>query len=57
MTLPLSILDLAPVSDGTTTEAALAHTRELAQLGDRLGFTRLWYAEHHGVEPPGAPPA
>ncbi|MDB5507059.1 MAG: 5,10-methylene tetrahydromethanopterinreductase [Devosia sp.] len=49
MTLPISILDLAPVSDGTSTQAALARTSELAQLGDRLGFTRLWYAEHHGM--------
>jgi len=49
MTLPLSILDLAPVADGTPTAAALAETRELAKLGDALGFTRVWYAEHHGM--------
>jgi len=47
--IPLSIQDLAPVSDGTTTQEALAHTLELAHLGDELGFTRLWYAEHHGM--------
>jgi luciferase family oxidoreductase group 1 len=49
MTLPLSIQDLAPVSDGTAPEQAFAETVALAQLGDRLGFTRLWYAEHHGM--------
>ena len=46
---PLSILDLAPVSEGTTTPEALRQTLELARLGDELGFTRLWYAEHHGM--------
>jgi luciferase family oxidoreductase group 1 len=49
MTLPLSILDLAPVAEGTSSAAALDHTRELARLGDDLGYTRLWYAEHHGM--------
>ena len=47
--LPLSILDLAPVSDGTSSADALRHTTELARHGDRLGYTRLWYAEHHGM--------
>lgn len=49
MTLPLSILDLAPVSDGTSTATALQEIIRLAQLGDELGFTRVWYAEHHGM--------
>ncbi|HVW92938.1 MAG TPA: LLM class flavin-dependent oxidoreductase [Devosia sp.] len=45
----LSILDLAPVSQGTATSDALTETVKLARLGDELGFTRLWYAEHHGM--------
>jgi luciferase family oxidoreductase group 1 len=49
MTLPLSILDLAPVPDGTTSPQALQNIVSLAQLGDELGFTRVWYAEHHGM--------
>lgn len=49
MTLPLSILDLAPVSEGTSTEEALREVVSLARLGDELGFTRVWYAEHHGM--------
>jgi luciferase family oxidoreductase group 1 len=49
MTLPLSILDLAPVPDGTTSSQALRNIISLAQLGDDLGFTRVWYAEHHGM--------
>ncbi len=48
-TLPLSILDLAPVSEGTSTPEALKQITRLAQLGDELGYTRVWYAEHHGM--------
>jgi luciferase family oxidoreductase group 1 len=47
--LPLSILDLAPVADGTSTTDALQKIIDLAKLGDDLGYTRLWYAEHHGM--------
>ncbi len=47
--LPLSILDLAPVSEGTSTPDALKQITRLAQLGDELGYTRVWYAEHHGM--------
>ena len=49
MTLPLSILDLAPVPEGTSSSDALRHIVDLARLGDELGYTRLWYAEHHGM--------
>lgn len=47
--LPLSILDLAPVSEGTSSSEALRQTVALAQLGERLGYERVWYAEHHGM--------
>ena len=49
MSLPLSILDLAPVPEGTSSAQALQNILDLARLGDELGFTRLWYAEHHGM--------
>ena len=45
----LSILDLAPVAQGTSASEALAETVKLAQLGDALGYERVWYAEHHGM--------
>lgn len=45
----LSLQDLAPIAQGTSTAAAMAETVKLAQEADRLGFTRLWYAEHHGM--------
>ncbi|HKO49938.1 MAG TPA: LLM class flavin-dependent oxidoreductase [Polyangiaceae bacterium] len=48
-TLPLSVLDLVPLSSGSTSAAALKGALELACTVDRLGFRRLWYAEHHNM--------
>jgi luciferase family oxidoreductase group 1 len=45
----LSLQDLAPISEGTGTAQAMRETVLLAQEADRLGYTRLWYAEHHGM--------
>lgn len=45
----LSILDLAPISSGYSSQQALDKTRQLARLGEELGYKRLWYAEHHGM--------
>jgi luciferase family oxidoreductase group 1 len=47
--VPLSVLDLAVVSEGATTTAALAETTRLAQHAERLGFLRFWVAEHHNM--------
>ena len=43
----LSILDLATVGPGEDPGAGLKHCVELAQTAERLGFSRVWYAEHH----------
>ena len=43
----LSVLDQSPIAEGDTSADALAHTLELAQLCDRLGYHRYWLAEHH----------
>jgi luciferase family oxidoreductase group 1 len=45
----LSVLDLSPVPSGSTSADALRNTLDLAQLADRLGFTRYWLAEHHNT--------
>ncbi|UYN98657.1 MAG: LLM class flavin-dependent oxidoreductase [Devosia sp.] len=45
----LSLQDLAPIAQGTSTQEAMAETVRLAQAADRLGYERLWYAEHHGM--------
>src|SRR5579871_4334980 len=47
--LPVSVLDLSPVSAGATGAAALANTLDLAAHADALGFTRYWVAEHHNL--------
>ncbi len=47
--MDLSILDLLPVASGTTPSETLVRSRELAELGDELGYRRIWYAEHHGL--------
>ncbi len=49
MTVPLSALDLVPVVEGGSSVAALRNAAELARSLDRLGYTRLWYAEHHNM--------
>ena len=49
MRLPVSVLDLVPVGSGSTATEALRHSLELAQFADRAGFTRYWFAEHHGM--------
>ena len=45
----LSVLDLVPVRSDQCTSDALAATTRLAQLADRLGYTRYWVAEHHNM--------
>ena len=45
----LSVLDLSPVSAGSTGSQALRNTLDLARLADGLGFVRYWVAEHHNM--------
>ncbi|WP_394215114.1 LLM class flavin-dependent oxidoreductase [Brachybacterium vulturis] len=47
--VPLSILDLVPISEGMTTREAINASMEGAKVADRLGYERLWYAEHHNT--------
>ena len=43
----LSIVDLGTVAPGTTETDALADALETARHAERLGFHRIWFAEHH----------
>ena len=47
--IPLSVLDLSPVSAGSTAAQALRNTIDLARLADKLGYVRYWVAEHHNL--------
>jgi luciferase family oxidoreductase group 1 len=47
--LPLSVLELATVGSGQSTAEALANTVRVAQAADRLGYRRIWVAEHHNM--------
>ena len=47
--LRLSVLDQSPIRPGATPRQALLETVELAQLADRLGYTRFWVSEHHNT--------
>ena len=42
-----SILDLALISDGTSTAETLKNSLKLAQAAEDCGYTRFWLAEHH----------
>ncbi len=55
--VPLSILDLVPISAGSDAATALNNTIELAQHAERWGFHRFWVAEHHFVAVAAASPA
>lgn len=45
----LSVLDLAPIVEGSTTSQALGNSLDLAQHAEKLGFHRFWLAEHHNM--------
>ncbi len=47
--IPLSLLDLAPIVEGSNATAALAHTLDLARRAEALGYRRYWLAEHHNM--------
>ncbi len=47
--IPLSVLDLSPVTTGSPPAQALRNSLDLARLADRLGYTRYWVAEHHNL--------
>jgi alkanesulfonate monooxygenase SsuD/methylene tetrahydromethanopterin reductase-like flavin-dependent oxidoreductase (luciferase family) len=44
---PLSVLDLVPVTSGSTAAEALRNSIDLARQAERLGYARYWFAEHH----------
>ena len=47
--VPISILDLAAVGPDETISGSFAGSVALAQAAERLGYERIWYAEHHNI--------
>ena len=47
--IPLSILDLAPVPEGSDAGQALRNSLDLARHAEALGYVRYWMAEHHNM--------
>ncbi len=47
--VPFSVLDLAPVAQGSTVSQALANTLDLARHAEKWGFNRYWIVEHHNM--------
>ncbi|MEQ5285231.1 luciferase-like monooxygenase [Providencia huaxiensis] len=47
--IPLSLLDLAPIIEGSTAKEAFAHSLDIAQLAEKQGYHRYWLAEHHNM--------
>jgi luciferase family oxidoreductase group 1 len=48
-TVPVSVLDLSPITQGGTARQSLSHSLDLARHAERWGYTRYWLAEHHNV--------
>ena len=47
--IPLSVLDLSPVPEGSDAGQALRNSLDLARHAERLGYRRFWMAEHHNM--------
>jgi luciferase family oxidoreductase group 1 len=47
--VPISILDLAAVGPSESIAESFDGSVRLAQAAERLGYTRIWYAEHHNI--------
>jgi luciferase family oxidoreductase group 1 len=47
--IPLSVLDLVPIREGSGLSEALAEAGRLAAVAERAGYKRFWVAEHHAT--------
>jgi len=47
--IPLSVLDLAPIAEGSDAGQALRNSADLARHVEALGYRRFWMAEHHNL--------
>ena len=47
--IPFSVLDLAPITQGSDAAQSFRNSADLAQHAERWGYNRYWLAEHHGM--------
>jgi luciferase family oxidoreductase group 1 len=47
--IPVSVLDLSPITQGGTAAQSLKNTLDLARHAERWGYRRYWLAEHHNM--------
>jgi luciferase family oxidoreductase group 1 len=47
--VPLSVLDLSPITEGSDAGQALRNSLDLARHVEALGYRRFWMAEHHNL--------
>src|SRR5438309_10715820 len=47
--IPLSVLDLAAIVEGSNAGQSLRNSADLARHVETLGYTRFWMAEHHAI--------
>jgi luciferase family oxidoreductase group 1 len=47
--VPLSVLDLSPILEGSDAGQSLQNSLDLARHAERLGYRRFWLAEHHNM--------
>ena len=47
--IPYSVLDLAPITQGSDAAQSFRNTLDLARHAERWGYRRYWLAEHHGL--------
>jgi luciferase family oxidoreductase group 1 len=47
--VPVSVLDLAPITQGSDAATALRHSLDLARHAEQWGYKRFWVAEHHNM--------
>src|SRR6201985_3281139 len=47
--VPLSVLELSPITEGSDAGQALRNSLDLARHVEALGYQRFWMAEHHNL--------
>ncbi|HTM96129.1 MAG TPA: LLM class flavin-dependent oxidoreductase [Croceibacterium sp.] len=48
--IPISVLDLVPVREGSDVREALTAAADYARAAEAAGYARFWVAEHHAME-------